>query len=95
MQGIFIKGRRPKSKKEIREFVRDSYYRPDSPTTVPTRLHRLAIEATSMFDNEYDGPLSEMPHDNKVNFVGPDPRQSRKFYGTIEWSEKKEVWVVR
>lgn len=94
MQGIFIKGQRPKSKKEVREFVRDSYPNEKAPTTVPTRLHRLAIEATSMFGDEYEGPLSEMPTDTKIHFVGPDPHRNRKFYGTIVWSISKEQWIV-
>ncbi len=45
MQGIFINGYRPKSKKAVREA---------DPSTV-------RLEATSLFGNEYDGLLSEAP----------------------------------
>ena len=69
-QGIFLKGKRPKSKKEVKEAVMNG----DS----------VRIEATSMFNNEYDGPVTEMPENQTVYFVGPDPYTSRKFYGQIK-----------
>ena len=69
MQGIFIDGRRPKSKKEIKEVV----------ATDPSRV---SIEATSMFGNEYDGELTHAP-EGRITFVGPDPYTKRSFYGTI------------
>jgi hypothetical protein len=70
MQGIFIKGVRPKSKKQIREAALAS-------------PHSVRIEATSMFGNEYGGPATEMPEDATIYFVGPDPYHKRNFYGTI------------
>ena len=73
MQGIFIRDghqdHRPKSKKAIKEAI----------AADPSRVQ---VEATSMFGNEYDGPLSEMP-DGRISFVGPDPYTKRNFYGTI------------
>ncbi len=69
MQGIWIDGRRPKSKKEVREVVAED----DA---------RVYIEATSLFGNEYEGVVTNMP-DGRVSFVGPDPYNSRKFYGTL------------
>lgn len=69
MQGIRISGRRPKSKKEIREVV-------------ALDAEIVSLEATSLFGNEYDGPVSEAPN-GRYDFVGPDPYTSRKFYGTI------------
>jgi hypothetical protein len=69
MQGIFVKYARPKSKKQIRETVADA---PGS----------VSIEATSLFGNEYDGPVSEAPP-GAYHFVGPDPYTKRNFYGTI------------
>ena len=69
-QGLFYKGRRPKSKKEIREAVKNG------------EAERVSVEATSMFGHEYDGPLSEAP-DGRITFVGPDPYTRRRFYGTI------------
>jgi len=40
------------------------------------------LEATSMFGNEYDGPVANAP-EGRYTFVGPDPYTSRKFYGTL------------
>ncbi len=96
-QGLFINGRRPKSKKEVKELVA-SYYDPPgdpgSPAAYPNPLNQLCIEATSMFGKEYDGPLSENLLNNPITFVGPDPYNSRKFYGRIEWNVKKGRWIV-
>lgn len=80
-QGIYLSGsRRPKSKKEIKEAVANNKV--------------VVIEATSIFGNEYDGRLSEMPKTNAVTFCGPNPHSDRRFYGTIKWSDKKRAWVV-
>jgi hypothetical protein len=70
MQGIFLDGKRPKSKKAIVEAVRDN------PTSVE-------IEPTSWFGNEYGGLAVGLAEGQKVYFVGPDPHKSRKFYGQI------------
>ena len=70
MQGIFINGVRPRTKKQVKEAVANA------PASV-------RIEATSMFGNEFDGPVSDMPIGKQVTFVGPDPYTKRNFYGTI------------
>lgn len=70
MQGIFVRYERPKSKKAVKE-------------AVAADPHNVVIEATSLFGNEYGGPVSEMPDHTRITFVGPDPYTSRKFYGTI------------
>jgi hypothetical protein len=70
MQGLYIKGQRPKTKKQAREAIKAD----------PSSVH---IEATSMFGNEYDGPVSELPEGQKVYFVGPDPYTKRNWYGNI------------
>jgi len=44
----------------------------------------VRIEATSYFGNEFDGLVTEMPENQVVYFVGPDPYTSRKFYGQIK-----------
>lgn len=67
-QGIFIEGRRPKSKKAVREAVEAGL--------------NVRIEATSWHGNEYDGSVENMPI-GTVSFVGPDPERDRRFYGTI------------
>lgn len=69
-QGVFTNGRRPKSKKEVKDVANGD-------------PRNIRIEATSMFGNEFDGLASEMPEGTTVYFVGPDPYTSRKFYGQI------------
>lgn len=69
MQGIYIHGRRPKSKKEVREHAIGN-------------PRNVSIEATSLFGNEYHGPLTEAP-DGRIDFCGPDPHHDRRFYGSI------------
>lgn len=69
MQGIYLKGyTRPKSKKQVKELVAQG--------------EKVILEATSVFGNEYGGPVSDAP-DGTYYFVGPDPYTSRKFYGSI------------
>lgn len=68
-QGIFISGRRPKSKKQVREVVLSD---PGS----------VRLERTAWVADEYDGPVSDAP-DGTYYFVGPDPYTSRKFYGQV------------
>lgn len=70
MQGIYVAGRRPKSKKEIREAAQRA------PSLV-------TLEATSLHGGEYEGPVDEAPAGRPHYFVGPDPYTSRKFYGTV------------
>lgn len=69
MQGIFVNFDRPKSKKAVKE-------------AIASDPSRVSLEATSMFGNEYNGPVSDAPV-GRYAFVGPDPFTSRKFYGTI------------
>lgn len=76
--GIFIDGRRPKSKKEVREAV------------AMGDLSRIELENTSMFRNEYDCSLASFVElvksgkvKDRVDFVGPDPYTKRSFYGNI------------
>jgi len=69
MQGVFVNGSRPKSKKAVKEALAD-----------PTASVRL--EATSMFGNEYDGDVYAAPA-GRYDFVGPDPYTKRNFYGSI------------
>lgn len=78
MQGIFMQGYgRPKSKKQIKEAVAagDTVY----------------VEATSLFGNEYDGSVYEMPEGTTIYFVGPDPEHKRSFYGQITRKGDKVV----
>ena len=69
MQGVFIGFNRPKTKKAIKEGL-------------AADPHRVRLEATSMFGNEYDGPVDEAPA-GTYPIVGPDPYRARNFYGSI------------
>lgn len=80
MQGIFVDGKRPKSKKAVREAIADD----------PTRVH---VEATSMFGNEFDGIATQMDP-GTVLFVGPDPYTSRNFYGKLTLKPNGDWSVV-
>jgi len=89
-QGIFLSGRRPKSKQEIRLWCLHPSFDPYS----------VVIEATSVFGNEFDGSLakalaSQPPVHGPFTFVGPDPYTSRKFYGTIHYNSISNKWVVK
>lgn len=69
MQGIFVRMHRCKTKKALREAIEAD---PSSVT----------LQATSVFGNEYDGPLSRAS-DGTYYIVGPDPYRERKWYATI------------
>jgi len=73
-QGIFIAGRRPKTKKEVK-------------LAVEAHPELVRLERTAWIGDEYDGPVSEAPP-GYHNFVGPDPFTSRKFYGQIIVDER-------
>ncbi len=83
-QGTFINGRRPPTKKSLKEAIQQD---PFNPTNV-------RIEATSLFGNEYDGPLSAAPNNARFTVVGPDPYTSRKWYATISMNPEKG-WQVK
>lgn len=68
MQGIYVNGRRPKSKKEVKDAFAAG--------------KAVSLEATSLFGNEPEGPLAELP-DGNYAFVGPDPYRARNFYGNV------------
>lgn len=70
MQGIFVNGLRPKSKKAVKEAIAAD------PASV-------RLEATSIFGNEYDGRVCDAP-DGTYTFVGPNPNTDRRFYGTVK-----------
>lgn len=80
MQGIFIHGSRPKTKKAFKEQV-ESINNGGDPWSV-------VIEATSMFGNEFDGSLAKAKVEEKFGtfyIVGPDPYKERKWYATLEY----------
>lgn len=74
MQGIRIDGLRPKSKKDIKDALKNG--------------KNVYLEATSPMGREYDGNVKDMP-DSIVYFVGPDPFTKRTFYGKVVKSGDK------
>lgn len=71
MDGIFINGQRPRSKRALKEALADD----------PTRVE---VEWTSLFAALPSwSRVSDMPLGSSVTFVGPDPYTRRNFYGTI------------
>lgn len=72
-QGIFINGRRPASKKAVKDAI----------ATAPDTVY---VEATSMHGGEpenYVSLLATNGQSHRIHFVGPDPFTKRNFYGTI------------
>jgi hypothetical protein len=51
------------------------------------------LEATSIFGNEYDGPVSSAPVGDYF-VVGPDPYKSRKWYARITVGQGGKVRVT-
>lgn len=76
MQGVYIDTDgtgdydRPATKKALRE-------------ALAANPGAVAVEATSWFGNEYDGPASEMPEGVPVYVVGPDPHRRRNWYAVL------------
>lgn len=68
-QGVFVLGRRPKTKKELKEVIRSN---PDA----------VSLEVTSVHGDEYGGRITEMPESETVYIVGPDP-YNRVWYATL------------
>ena len=68
MQGIWINGSRPKSKKAIKEALLAG--------------DEVVLEATSVFGNEYDGLVTDAP-DGEYSVAGPDPDKKRDFYAVL------------
>lgn len=77
-QGLYVNGQRPKSKKAVKEAI--------------AAEDRVALEATSLFGNEYDGSVYLAPV-GTYSFVGPDPYNKRNFYGTITVGQDGKVTV--
>lgn len=80
MQGVYVNGERPKTKRAMREAIADA-------------PHTVRIEATSWFGDEYDGSIVNMPCGTTVYFVGPDPHTKRSWYGSIVRNNDGKVVV--
>ena len=99
MQGVFIHGSRPPTKKYLKAAVNEINEGGDA--------FAVVIEATSLFGNEFDGslhralnPLNDEPQQTGPFYlVGPDPHKSRKWYATLEFVQKEGEdegkWVVK
>lgn len=84
--GVFVNGQRPKSKKAIKEALAAGL--------------TVRFENTSAFGGEdfYAHGTTISDIDGRpagtvkpINFVGPDPYTSRKYYGTVEVRNGKVV----
>jgi len=72
MDGLFIDGRRPKSKKEVKEVAASD----------PSRIE---VEVTSLFSSDPGGDLAGyIERKGSATFVGPDPYTKRSFYLTVK-----------
>lgn len=74
MQGIWVDGNRPRTKKALKDALASD--------------GAVSLEATSLFGNEYDGPIESAP-DGKYYVVGPDPVRARTWYAEIIVSNGK------
>jgi len=82
MDGLFIDGRRPKSKKAVKDVIAEG------------GIDRIEVESTSLFSSDGGGSLAEiLAAGKKVAFVGPDPYTKRSFYGTIALGKTGKVTV--
>lgn len=70
MQGVYVKGQRPKTKKILR-------------ASAKAAPHTIILEATSLFGNEYEGKVTEMPQGVIHYVVGPDPYTERTWYAQL------------
>lgn len=104
MQGVFLHGSRPQTKKTLKEVVeavevvKTATPAEEQPQKGEGHQHDgycVVLEATSMFGNEYDGSLENAPKASAFYVVGPDPRTSRKWYATIYFNDKKGRWEVK
>lgn len=69
MDGVFISGTRPQTKKALK-------------AAASTDPGAIAIESTSMFGG-YSGPAMLAPEGQTFYIAGPDPYTSRKWYANI------------
>ncbi len=88
MYGVWIYednvARRPKSKKEVKEYLAKGVDHEDN--------YHIGIEATSFFGNEESGPLTqERVEAGTILFVGPNPHDKRDFYGSFSMKKGKVV----
>ena len=70
----------------------------DPSLVVPQDPYGLAIEATSLFGNEFDGSLREAMRKSEHGpfyIVGPDPHTNRKWYLTINYNTTSHQWEVK
>jgi len=75
--GVFIRNRRPKSKKEVKEALK----------TNPSSVY---FESLSAFGG-FSGFASEKNFPDSLSFVGPDPFKDRSFYGTVQKKNGKII----
>ena len=67
--GAYVNGERPKSKKALKEAIKD-----------PASVY---FDPTSMFDNQTMIHGDQIPNGVSLSVCGPDPYNSRKWYATV------------
>lgn len=68
------------------------YTRFPSKKAMKDAIATASLEATSVFGNEYDGPVSAAPAGDYF-VVGPDPYKSRKWFAHITIKADGKVTV--
>lgn len=85
--GVFVNGQRPKSKKAIKEAIA-SGATVELENTSMFGGHGYTVVGGALVPECGDGtPVTRV----RVDFVGPDPYNSRKFYGTVEARNGKVI----
>jgi hypothetical protein len=79
VQGTYIRGNRPSSKKALKE-------------AIAQEPGDVTLEATSLFGNDYAGSLATAPS-GEYYVVGPCPHTKRSWYRTINVSAAGTVTV--
>jgi hypothetical protein len=79
--GAFIDGYRPKSKKALREALRDA------PETV-------RFDGTSSMGDQFDGFADSIPEGISLTVAGPDPYTKRSWFATVTRSAEGKVKIT-
>jgi hypothetical protein len=79
--GAFINGKRPASKKAVREALASD------PASV------VFDKTAGLFDGWGNLTVADLQPGVKLSLVGPDPETKRNFYGTLELDKNGKVKV--
>jgi hypothetical protein len=74
--GAYVDGRRPKSKKALKEAIRDT---PD----------KVTFDGTSGMGPQFSGGVANIPVGATLAVTGPDPYNARNWYANVSQSGGK------